>query len=853
MDKEYDTAEFRVSSLRKSVSSLLALIDAYETVSPPSAGFIRKWEGKTIAAATQAVHSKTMNPADRKRLSFFLARRYAMLAQGEVSTELSVSQTRSLKTSCVMLTEGYMLVSKGPANQRMTEERYAGLEAAIAVDKVTANVMSAETRRFSRRLQAKWLADNPVGQEGESKGTGEEPNDVFLQIIGIGRTDFYSHLQVIAEFFTQENARPTPNVMKKPVTLPTPPAKKAGGRVRATSKKKTSSPVSSPAIVSPQAELPLRIQSVTLTAFRGAVRKTRLDFGPGRKGNAHLIMGDAGVGKTSIVHALEFALQDRVGKKPVIENRDIPTGVLSTVADIRNRGSHALPTVEVELSDGEKITRSLVQLVSDDDGTACYRSHGPLVRPDFRVIPLALTQADITSFLREPSERENVFLDYFLSEEENETLLSAWHEYVEAEKQLQEIVAELAMKMNLLEENTQNGTWIEQITVKLQENKATMKLAKAQRKTGTVPVNTPAEIRFLLHHDEWRKKYQAAKKEYLRARSLSREDHLAGRTERHHTIQTRLHGIGDELTTAFAMVAQLPHVEKIEVTAQQYAALEEDGSKEEPQRLLVEVVVHLANGRTGPLETVLSERYSEIVTLLLLLLTVKRAAEAGNTARILVLDDVFSSMDSGLRKNLADWLISQMNTWQLIVTVHDRLWLMQLRQALRSAGMSVNEHELRRWDFTAGIQLKEEVSTGRSSLLTLIESGDPMLIAAGAGRLLEQASSELSWRLRTKIERRRDDKYSLGDLWPPVKTALTSFRNQRMDTVCSAVDSTYYLRNQLGAHHNEWTDSFSLEEAVGFGKNVLAFYDMVYCSDCSSWIEKNSQGRTHCLCKTLTY
>lgn len=202
---------------------------------------------------------------------------------------------------------------------------------------------------------------------------------------------------------------------------------------------------------------------------------------------------------------------------------------------------------------------------------------------------------------------------------------------------------------------------------------------------------------------------------------------------------------------------------------------------------------------------------------------------------MLILDDVFQSVDATVRTAAVEYLLSEFSDWQLIFTVHDRLWFEQLRNSLRRHNHPFVEHELRRWTFEGGpvIAVPGQLT---SSLRRELEHGDPAAICAAAGRLLEQASDHLSWRMGSSVIRRREDKYTLGDLWPGVRKAL---RRTSVERVCDRIDRLYGLRNLAGAHYNSWATSLSTHEAIEFGDAVLELASATWCPDCHDWVERS--------------
>ena len=109
---------------------------------------------------------------------------------------------------------------------------------------------------------------------------------------------------------------------------------------------------------------------------------------------------------------------------------------------------------------------------------------------------------------------------------------------------------------------------------------------------------------------------------------------------------------------------------------------------------------------------------------------------------------------------------------------------------------------------------------------------------------METICNKLSMNLNTSIQRKREDKYTLGDLWPGIKK---HFKKTELKLITEDIDKLLHIRNLLGAHYNEWSISLSNYEVLSFANNILNFYKKVYCEKCQSWLNRNN----NCNCKIL--
>jgi DNA repair ATPase RecN len=140
---------------------------------------------------------------------------------------------------------------------------------------------------------------------------------------------------------------------------------------------------------------------VTLSNFRGVESALTLDFRRHGKPVSVLIFGDNGVGKSSLVDGIEFALQGRVGRSHDFDSAFAPA--------LRNLNADTPATATVLLSDGSEVRRTL-----EEDERGRLRAVGPPPSSGFRWAPITLKRSDLLRFLDiDPLSRGAVFFDYF--------------------------------------------------------------------------------------------------------------------------------------------------------------------------------------------------------------------------------------------------------------------------------------------------------------------------------------------------------------------------------------------------------------------------------------------------------
>jgi hypothetical protein len=264
----------------------------------------------------------------------------------------------------------------------------------------------------------------------------------------------------------------------------------------------------------------------------------------------------------------------------------------------------------------------------------------------------------------------------------------------------------------------------------------------------------------------------------------------------------------------------------------------------------IQLQVELADGKLVEPQSVLSEGYQDLLTLLFFL-EVSHAAARRGQARMLILDDVLQSVDAGVRVGLLSYLLGRFSDWQLFITVHDRLWREQLISLMRQRNHRVVEREVVGWSSDSAPLLRVATFDPRAPLQRALAEGNPASICAEAGRLLEHLLNVMTWTLPTSVTRRQGDKYTIGDMWPGVLKVLGT---TDIADIARDVDTWLHLRNLLGAHYNEWADALPLSDATSFGTSVLRLFSQLLCEACHQWVLPNGFRTTwSCKCGAVAF
>ncbi len=433
-----------------------------------------------------------------------------------------------------------------------------------------------------------------------------------------------------------------------------------------------------PAYVPDLSESEVRLLEIDFTGFRGSPGRSTIGF-TDRSGKpvTCVIVGDNGVGKSTIADAIEFALQGRVGRSSDLASQARPLAANQAV-DTTSRATAVL-------SDGTSVTRTVV---TSADGRA--RADNPDVRPGFRLAPITLKRADILAFLDSGSmSRGTVLFDYFPTDS------SGMARSIEDER--------VSLEDRAHEQRTRRDALIKQLASHLSIAPDLLRGTDAFHKyvsehiigEGTEEERQEAWERLDARTAELIQQMRAAYGLLTQLkRQLEKNPNLLNPVAypaQAQQLRTILRGVGEELTKSFLAVTRASHVDRIEVQFGRSGPVS------------IDIVVALTNGRFCYPKQVFSEGYCDLLALLFFLAVAKEATSRGQ-AKVLVLDDVLQSVDSGIRLGALGHLLREFKDWQLILTVHDRLWLEQMRVLLAQHGRSYTEQHIHSWTFETGPQ-----------------------------------------------------------------------------------------------------------------------------------------------------
>jgi recombinational DNA repair ATPase RecF len=570
---------------------------------------------------------------------------------------------------------------------------------------------------------------------------------------------------------------------------------------------KSMPPAVQPTLEYPTTDVSVKILSARVTGFRGSPATTEVDFTRKGKPVSVLLWGDNGTGKSTLIDGIEFALQARVDR-----SADFNSSLRAAIQNI----SVAECSTSVMLSDRSSIDRSLAM---GSDGRF-IESKEP-IRPGFRIAPVVIRRADILRFLdTETLARGTVFFDYFpeprgrIGFRPDEELRVLDEEQFSL-RVVRDDVARRLRAISGTERNVSNTAELELFVEDLLPGDD--RSLSDEEKWETVD---PAIRELIVELRTTQARLKSIRKKLEKGVELlnpiAYQEQLA-------RIKPVLESIAPELTHSFQRIARIPHVEAIH-TLVGYSG-----------PVSLDVVVEFTNGVSAFPQQVFSEGYKDLIALLFFLAVTKRAHRSGQ-APVLILDDVLQSVDSTVRLDMMAYVLDEFRDWQLIITGHDRAWHAQLKSLFNNKGIQVADRQIVRWNFEEGLIIREAAWNTAASLSDALDRSDMQAAASASGVLLEQICQELSWRLAASVQRRPGDRYTLGDLWPGVKSAL---RKTSAKPVCDELDQLIVIRNLIGAHYNEWAAAISDADVLRLAAAAQSLYELTFCPTCHTWVARH--------------
>lgn len=213
--------------------------------------------------------------------------------------------------------------------------------------------------------------------------------------------------------------------------------------------------------------------------------------------------------------------------------------------------------------------------------------------------------------------------------------------------------------------------------------------------------------------------------------------------------------------------------------------------------------------------------------------------------KLIVLDDVLTSIDSGHRLRVARLIANEFKDYQIILTTHDEFWANELGVVFKNDHIPLKLIRMNPWNQQDGATYNEYAATDWDYYQEQIKVGRKTEAIAGAGRALERFLFTMRRNLHLEIPATMDDRYTIGDLYGKyfswldskliVRPDFPDFKQQQT-LLKEDLDDYWRFRNWAGAHYNEWGEKVSQQEAKRFVEIVRDIVSNMQCPACSALV-----------------
>lgn len=284
------------------------------------------------------------------------------------------------------------------------------------------------------------------------------------------------------------------------------------------------------------------------------------------------------------------------------------------------------------------------------------------------------------------------------------------------------------------------------------------------------------------------------------------------------------------------------------------------------RRASLNQVASFAGRNDVPPQAYFSESHLDTLAFCFWLAIAKR--ESPNGDAILVLDDVFTSVDAQHINRIAQLITDESKHFaHVIVTTHQRLWR-DIYRYHRAAGKTAQMIDLQRWTLSKGISsYKTQLAVDELIASLVAAPFDRQVTASKAGVLLESILDHLSLQYRCRVARSHNGAYTLGELLDGTESLFKKLELHKPELDASGVTLTppnyvtstvtdllkdiramAFLRNQVGAHFNVDGLGISDADVEAFADAAARFAQALSCPTCGQIPGKKATNHYQCSC-----
>jgi recombinational DNA repair ATPase RecF len=235
---------------------------------------------------------------------------------------------------------------------------------------------------------------------------------------------------------------------------------------------------------------------------------------------------------------------------------------------------------------------------------------------------------------------------------------------------------------------------------------------------------------------------------------------------------------------------------------------------------------------------VYSDGHLDTVGLCIFLALRRFTVDSGGGTKLLVLDDVVSSIDLDHARNLVMLLREKFADHQVLLFTHNELfahWCAELGEMGRLP--------IRDWTLQGGPAIGDHASTLERLDRAIAEETSPWAIASVMAKLLDEWLVEFRYVHQLSVRAKRGEQYTLTELWEATVQRL----KQTADALGTAVPDVRPLlerlkdvpkiRNGLAAHENEFAREWPLRAIREVALDAAKLVRWLYCPGCKKVAE----------------
>jgi hypothetical protein len=531
--------------------------------------------------------------------------------------------------------------------------------------------------------------------------------------------------------------------------------------------------------------------------------------------NAVIIFGDNASGKSSIVDALEVALREKLLNKKLFDENLTSSPELAPLFGKREG--------RIKIKFDDKDINILDRIINYDLKTISGNSPD-----DFKKFSFVLRRKNITSFwdLHE-SKRQLIILDFFKDLENQKDIPTVNDlegiitDISSLKKERVDIIGLIITEINLkysseqhFFENTKLDEIIKkhlEVTHDVKNRKIDKNLLQEYFSNSTIDIIN--KLKFLNQQLKDLNKKKKTIENPVKKNNFEQQ------------LTDFLHSISKDVTDDFICYSSLDYIKDIQIVLGEQSSFS------------LSFIVEMNNGQKISPQKVFSEANLDLLAIIVYLNIAKKAPDKGQS-KVMVLDDIFQSIDSEVRISIIQYICTNFKDWQIFYTVHDKLWYTLLSNELGKNKITNRiEYRIYNWNYEYGPTIHPYFSNDLIYYTDVIMRTDANDLLSIFGRLQERIYNELTYIFELPIPRKPEKDIKLNDMLSELKKYLS---NSNISDIINDLDTFY--RN-LGSHDREYKYAIDDFTAKKYAKQVLKLYQLVYCFYCFCWISKGDSRK----------